>query len=92
VKILETEFVANQDLVLRCLNQALAVHAIHHPNIVDTIDGIPGRREPRVATATGRPTASVRDGEAYAADGFGTGGGARAGHRSPVKRQKTLRQ
>jgi serine/threonine protein kinase len=38
VKILKHEFVANQDLVQRFLNEARAANAIHHPNIIDIID------------------------------------------------------
>jgi serine/threonine-protein kinase len=38
VKILKPEFVANQDLVQRFLNEARAANAIHHPNIIDIID------------------------------------------------------
>ena len=38
VKILKREFIANQDLVQRFLNEARAANAIHHPNIIDIID------------------------------------------------------
>jgi hypothetical protein len=38
VKILKREFVANQDLVQRFLNEARAANAIHHPNIIDILD------------------------------------------------------
>jgi eukaryotic-like serine/threonine-protein kinase len=38
IKVLRAELTGNQDLVTRFINEARAVNALHHPNLIDIID------------------------------------------------------